>query len=111
MAYQNGYGPGYAPGYADARRNAYPTHPGHGYAGYPATQNWPADPSWPDQTWPDPAHGGPPPGYGPPPPPPVPPRTPVGVHIVAVMQYLTGIVLVLAAVVIGIVTFNDGRIG
>jgi hypothetical protein len=33
------------------------------------------------------------------------------VHIVAVMQYLTGIVLILAAVAIGIVTFNDGRVG
>jgi hypothetical protein len=35
----------------------------------------------------------------------------VGVHIVAVLQYLTGIVLVFAAVAIGIVTFNGGRIG
>jgi hypothetical protein len=89
MAYQNGYGhpPGYASGYA---------YPPPGYpAGYPATQQYPA--------YPDP--------YGAPPPPPAPPRAPVGVHIVAVLQYLTGIVLVLAAVAIGVVTFNDGRIG
>jgi hypothetical protein len=36
---------------------------------------------------------------------------PVGVHIVAVMQYVTGVVLILAAGVIGVITFNDGRIG
>jgi hypothetical protein len=94
MAYQNGYGhpPGYASGYA------YPPAPG-----YPATQQWPAHPEY--------GGGYPPDPYGPPPPPPAPPRAPVGVHIVAVMQYLTGVVLLLAAVAIGVVTFNDGRIG
>jgi hypothetical protein len=94
MAYQNGYGhpPGYGPGYA-----------------YPPTQQYPAHPDYPGYPPPPDAYG---PGpYGPPPPPPAPPRAPVGVHIVAIMQYLTGIVLVLAAVAIGIVTFNEGRIG
>jgi len=87
MAYQNGYGhpPGYASGYA-----------------YPTTQQYPAYPEY---------GGYPPDPYGPPPPPPAPPRAPVGVHIVAIMQYLTGLVLVLAAVAIGIVTFNEGRVG
>jgi uncharacterized membrane protein YhaH (DUF805 family) len=33
------------------------------------------------------------------------------VHIVAVLQYVTGVVLILAAGVIGVITFNDGRIG
>lgn len=93
MAYQNGYGhpPGYASGYA------YPPA-----AGYPATQQYPGQPEY---------GGYPADPYGPPPPPPAPPRAPVGVHIVAVMQYLTGIVLILASVAIGIVTFNEGRIG
>ena len=32
-------------------------------------------------------------------------------HIVAIMQYVTGLVLILAAGVIGVLKFNDGRIG
>ena len=95
MAYQNGYGhpPGYTSGYA------YPPAPGP-YAS-PATQQYPAHPEY----------GGYPPDPYRPPPPPAPPRAPVGVHIVAVLQYVTGIVLILAAVAIGIVTFNEGRVG
>lgn len=84
MAYQNSYGQ--PPGY-----------------GYPATQQYPAYPTHPGY----PAQ----PDYGPPPPPPRPARAPVQVQIVAVMQYVTGLALVLAAVVIGLVTFNDGRVG
>jgi hypothetical protein len=38
-------------------------------------------------------------------------RAPVGVHIVAVLQYVTGLVLLLAAVAIGLVTFHEGRVG
>src|SRR5687768_4228568 len=90
MAYQNVYG--HPPGYA-----------------YPPTHQHPAHPDYPGCAPPPDAYAHGP--YGPPPPPPAPPRAPVGVHIVAVMQYLTGIVLVLAAVAIGIVTFNQGRIG
>jgi hypothetical protein len=60
--------------------------PGYGYASYPPTA---------------------------PPPPPPPPRmrAPLGVHIVAVLQYVTGLVLLLAALAIGVVTFRDGRVG
>jgi hypothetical protein len=36
---------------------------------------------------------------------------PAGVHIVAIMQYVTGVVLLLTAAVIGVITFNDGRVG
>src|SRR6185312_9337887 len=80
-----------------------------GYPGNPATQTWP-DQSWPDQP---PGPGQQPDYYGPPPPPPGYGMRgrPVGVHIVAVMQYVTGVALILAAGVIGVITFNDGRVG
>src|SRR5690242_13907333 len=99
MAYQNGYHQGYP------ATRAYPAtqnHPGQTHS-YPAYPGYPGDQqgAWPDQ--------------GPPPPPPPEPRSrrnaPVAVHIVAVMQYVTGVVLLLATGVIGVVTFNDGRIG
>ena len=112
MAYQNGSWPGHPQRYGPAQPAT---------RGYPATQHHPAYPGHPGypahtQTWPDgpPAPGQAPDYYlGPPPPP---PRyglrdAPVGVHIVAVMQYVTGVVLLLAAGVIGVITFNDGRIG
>src|SRR5688572_23285007 len=118
MAYQNGSWPGHPQRYGPAQpaTRGYPAtqnHPGQGYPAYPGypahTQTWP-DASWPTEP---PAPGQPDYYVGPPP---APPQyglrgAPVGVHIVAVMQYVTGVVLILAAGVIGVITFNDGRIG
>lgn len=138
MAYQNGSWPGHPQrhGPAQPATRGYPAYPGPQQ--HPGAQNYPAHPGNPaTQTWPDAGWPAPPPGdpyadqpYGPPPerppgpgeppgfygPPPAPPRyglrgAPAGVHIVAIMQYLTGIVLILAAGAIGVITFNDGRIG
>jgi hypothetical protein len=122
MAYQNGSWPGHPQRYGPAQpaTRGYPATRNHpGYPGNPATQShpgYPATQTWPDASWPSepPGPGQPPDYYGPPPPPP--PGygmggAPVGVHIVAVMQYVTGLVLILAAGVIGVITFNDGRIG
>lgn len=56
-------------------------------------------------------------GYAYPPLPPSPPHAqpprhaPLGVHIVAVLQYLSGTVLLVLAAVIGVVAFNDGLVG
>jgi hypothetical protein len=80
---------------------AYPTA-AYPPGAYPAAQ-------YPPGAYP-PGAGGYPPGAAPPPPPPR-RRAPLGVHIVAVLQYLTGLVLLLAAVAIGLVTFHQGRIG
>lgn len=132
MAYQNGSWPGHPQRYGPAQpaTRSYPatqSYPGSGYPdqgypdqgypppGYPAHPGYPGHPAtqtWPDGGWPDSPPG---PGYyGPPPPPPPPPglrNAPAGVHIVAIMQYVTGLVLILAAGVIGVLKFNDGRIG
>lgn len=121
MAYQNGSWPGHPQRYGPAQpatrsypaTQSYPGYPPPPHPGYPAqppTQTWP-DGSWPDEP---PGPGQPPDFYGPPPP--APPQygmrgAPAGVHIVAIMQYVTGLVLILAAGVIGVLKFNDGRIG
>jgi hypothetical protein len=121
MAYQNGAWPGHPQRYGPAQP-ATRSHPAtQQYPGYPPHPGNPATRTWPDQTWPDQSWPAGPPGPGQQPdyylgPPPPPPGygaggRPVGVHIVAIMQYITGIVLILAAGVIGVITFNDGRIG
>jgi len=134
MAYQNGSWPGHPQRYGPAQPatrsypatqsrpgQGYPAYPGQGNPppppGYPAYPGNPATQTWPDGSWPPsepPGPGEPPDYYGPPPPPP--PQygmrgAPAGVHIVAIMQYLTGLVLILAAGIIGVLKFNDGRIG
>lgn len=116
MAYQNGSWPGQPQRYGPAQPATRGNPATQQYPGYPAYPGNPATQSWPDQSWPTepPGPGQPPDYYGPPPP--VPPGhgtggRPVGVHIVAIMQYVTGVVLILAAGVIGVITFNDGRIG
>lgn len=119
MAYQNGSWPGHTQRYGPAQppTRGYPVTQNHpGYPGYPAYPGQPATQTWPDGSWPaePPGPGQSPDYYGGPPP--APPQyglraAPVGVHIVAVLQYVTGVVLILAAGVIGVITFNDGRIG
>src|SRR5689334_25210039 len=106
MAYQNGSWPGHPQRYGPAQP------PTRTYPGYPAYPGQPATQTWPDNSWPgEPPSPGQSPDYylGPPP---APPQyglraAPVGVHIVAVMQYITGLVLILGAGVIGVITFND----
>lgn len=117
MAYQNGSWPGHPQRYGPAQppTRGYPVTQNHpGYPGHPAYPGQPATRTWPDGSWPAEPPGQSPDYYvGPPP---APPQyglraAPVGVHIVAVLQYVTGVVLILAAGVIGVITFNDGRIG
>jgi hypothetical protein len=57
---------------------------------------------------PGPGYGPPPPGYPAGPPPPPPPRSaPAAVHVVAVLYYLAGLVLVLGGVAAGVVSVGS----
>jgi hypothetical protein len=98
MAYgQGGHG---GPPYGDPRGGQPYPPDGYGY-GY-GTAQYPAYPGY----------GPPGPTGGPPGPPPPPPRrsAPAVVHLVAVLYYVSGLVLLLGAVAIGLVTFGDRQV-